>query len=87
MLLSGMQPFELPSSPFLISPQAGIGTYYQAGIISPLFSGAAKLMDKGIAWYVCSKATHAPITAAIKVSRCACPRGLHLLDEQLPLRR
>ncbi|KAI0275275.1 hypothetical protein BC834DRAFT_921341 [Gloeopeniophorella convolvens] len=32
--------------------QAGIGTYFQPGVVSPLFNWAAQLLDEAIAWYL-----------------------------------
>ncbi|KAH8987398.1 hypothetical protein EDB86DRAFT_2832355 [Lactarius hatsudake] len=32
--------------------QAGIGTYIQPGVVSPLFSWAAEMLDEAIAWYL-----------------------------------
>ncbi|KAH9065589.1 hypothetical protein EDB87DRAFT_1739788 [Lactarius vividus] len=32
--------------------QAGIGTYIQPGVVSPLFSWAAEILDEAIAWYL-----------------------------------
>lgn len=32
--------------------QAGIGTYFAPGIVSPLFTGLASLMDEAVGWYL-----------------------------------
>ncbi|KAI6128787.1 hypothetical protein EV401DRAFT_840498 [Pisolithus croceorrhizus] len=32
--------------------QPGIGTYFEPGVVSPLFSWGAKLLDEAIAWYL-----------------------------------
>ncbi|KAF8257840.1 hypothetical protein EI94DRAFT_1774333 [Lactarius quietus] len=32
--------------------QAGIGTYFQPGVVSPLFQWGAQIMDEAIAWYL-----------------------------------
>ncbi|KAH9480717.1 hypothetical protein JR316_0007317 [Psilocybe cubensis] len=32
--------------------QAGIGTYYEPGVVSPLFEWGAKIMDYAFAWYL-----------------------------------
>ncbi|KAH8104636.1 hypothetical protein BXZ70DRAFT_600191 [Cristinia sonorae] len=32
--------------------QPGIGTYIQPGVVSPLFSWCAKIMDQAVAWYM-----------------------------------
>ena len=34
--------------------QPGIGTYFQPGVVSPLFTSLAKLADEAIAWYIYS---------------------------------
>jgi uncharacterized protein (DUF2235 family) len=37
----------------IMSPcQAGVGTYFDPGVVSPLFSRGAKLVDKAAAWLV-----------------------------------
>ena len=33
----------------------GIGTYFQPGIVSPLFEWGAKVLDLAFAWYVTSR--------------------------------
>lgn len=32
--------------------QAGIGTYFQPGVVSPLFRFAARVLDEMFAWYL-----------------------------------
>jgi uncharacterized protein (DUF2235 family) len=32
--------------------QAGIGTYFQPGVVSPLFRFAARVLDEAFAWYL-----------------------------------
>jgi len=36
----------------LHSRQAGIGTYFEPGVISPLFQWAGKILDEAMAWYL-----------------------------------
>lgn len=32
--------------------QAGVGTYFAPGVVSPLFQWAAQVLDEAIAWYL-----------------------------------
>lgn len=32
--------------------QAGVGTYFQPGVVSPLFQWGAKILDEAVAWYL-----------------------------------
>ena len=47
--------------------QPGIGTYFQPGIVSSLFTSFAKLADKAIAWYVCSSLRGMPMRCYTQV--------------------
>jgi Uncharacterized alpha/beta hydrolase domain (DUF2235) len=33
-------------------PQAGSGTYFQPGVVSPLFRITARILDEAVAWYL-----------------------------------
>jgi uncharacterized protein (DUF2235 family) len=33
--------------------QAGIGTWFPPGVVSPLFRSAARFLDEAFAWYLC----------------------------------
>lgn len=32
--------------------QAGVGTYFEPGVVSPVFEWVAKILDLAFAWYV-----------------------------------
>jgi uncharacterized protein (DUF2235 family) len=32
--------------------QSGVGTYFQPGVVSPLFNWGAKMLDLALAWYM-----------------------------------
>jgi uncharacterized protein (DUF2235 family) len=32
--------------------QAGVGTYFQPGVVSPFFHLAARILDEALAWYL-----------------------------------
>ena len=51
MLLSS-EYFTIPSLPIFIFQQPGVGTYFQPGVVSPIFGWAAQILDKAIAWYL-----------------------------------
>lgn len=44
-------PSRLPGVIFIII-QAGIGTYFAPGVVSPLWTWLASLLDEAFAWYV-----------------------------------
>ena len=37
-------------------PQPGIGTYFNPGVVSPIFQWCAKILDEAFAWFVYSAA-------------------------------
>ncbi len=39
-------------TPIIVFAQAGIGTYIQPGVVSPLFGWAAEVWDEAVAWYL-----------------------------------
>lgn len=41
--------------------QPGIGTYFQPGVVQPIFQWGAKMLDEAVAWYadpLVSSSTH-----------------------------
>jgi uncharacterized protein (DUF2235 family) len=32
--------------------QAGVGTYFKPGVVSPIFRRAAAILDEAVAWYL-----------------------------------
>jgi hypothetical protein len=38
--------------------QAGIGTYFTPGIVSPFFEWAAQILDEAVAWFVHTSASY-----------------------------
>jgi uncharacterized protein (DUF2235 family) len=44
--------FTILSLSIFIFLQPGVGTYFQPGVVSPIFGWAAQILDKAIAWYL-----------------------------------
>ena len=40
-----------PSTKQFCSPQAGVGTWFQPGVVAPIFEWGAKVLDLAFAWW------------------------------------